>query len=293
MSKKKEAEVTDIVVAEPAAQMTVWGASTPTEVVSKMTAVADAMKDVLKNQGLTKRIGDKDYVLVEGWTLVGSMTGIFPVTVWTRELPYPDEMNTMPGRQWGYEARVEARWKGEVVGAAEAMCTRGEKMWAGRDDYALRSMAQTRATSKALRQPLGMVATLAGYQATPAEEMPANGDFEKKAEKTESSVWKGNANVSRETSVKAQAPLSTDPVIRKDLERKAMDWFVKYISDKRSDFNEFTGGCAAVELDWLEEIGLYRQGAAQDGIVATFMRKVEERKAEPIEHVEAVPVDVP
>jgi hypothetical protein len=33
-------------------------------------------------------------------------------------------------------------------------------------------MAQTRATSKALRQPLGFVVTLAGFNATPAEEMP-------------------------------------------------------------------------------------------------------------------------
>ena len=48
---------------------------------------------------------------------------------------------------------------------------RSEKSWAGRDDFALRSMAQTRATSKALRMPLGFVVTLAGYLATPAEEM--------------------------------------------------------------------------------------------------------------------------
>ena len=33
-------------------------------------------------------------------------------------------------------------------------------------------MAQTRATSKALRQPLGFVITLAGFDPTPAEEMP-------------------------------------------------------------------------------------------------------------------------
>jgi hypothetical protein len=37
-------------------------------------------------------------------------------------------------------------------------------------------MAQTRATSKALRQPLGFVMTLAGYSATPAEEMPRDGN---------------------------------------------------------------------------------------------------------------------
>jgi hypothetical protein len=64
---------------------------------------------------------------------------------------------------------------GQVVGAAEAECLRSERTWKGRDDYALRSMAQTRAVSKALRGPLGFVVTLAGYEATPAEEMPAEG----------------------------------------------------------------------------------------------------------------------
>ena len=52
------------------------------------------------------------------------------------------------------------------------MSTSGEENWQDRDDYALRSMAQTRATSKALRQPLGFVITLAGFDPTPAEEMP-------------------------------------------------------------------------------------------------------------------------
>jgi hypothetical protein len=73
----------------------------------------------------------------------------------------------------GWEARVEARTRaGEIVGAAEAECLRSENTWANRDDYALRSMAQTRATSKALRQPLGFVMQLAGFNPTPAEEMP-------------------------------------------------------------------------------------------------------------------------
>ena len=52
------------------------------------------------------------------------------------------------------------------------MCSRGERTWAKRDDYALRSMAQTRAISKAMRGPLGFVMTLAGFEATPLEEMP-------------------------------------------------------------------------------------------------------------------------
>jgi len=77
------------------------------------------------------------------------------------------------GDQIGWEARVEARTRdGALVGAAESECLRAESKWADRDDYALRSMAQTRATSKALRQPLGFVVALAGYAVTPAEEMP-------------------------------------------------------------------------------------------------------------------------
>jgi hypothetical protein len=75
--------------------------------------------------------------------------------------------------QVGWEARVEARTRGgEVVGAAEAECLTDERTWKGRDDYARRSMAQTRAVSKALRLPLGFVMQLAGFNPTPADEMP-------------------------------------------------------------------------------------------------------------------------
>ena len=74
----------------------------------------------------------------------------------------------------GWEARAEARTTdGRVVGAAEAMCTRDERTWKNRDEFAIRSMAQTRAMSKALRGPLGFVITLAGRASTPAEEMPS------------------------------------------------------------------------------------------------------------------------
>src|SRR5262249_12674617 len=73
----------------------------------------------------------------------------------------------------GWEARVEARTlDGRVVGAAESMCSRSESTWARRDEYALRSMAQTRAISRALRAPLGQIVTLAGYEPAGAEEIP-------------------------------------------------------------------------------------------------------------------------
>jgi hypothetical protein len=73
----------------------------------------------------------------------------------------------------GYIARVEARTRaGDLVGAAEAECSRAESTWARRDAYALRSMAQTRAIGRALRAPLGQIVVLAGYEPAGAEEMP-------------------------------------------------------------------------------------------------------------------------
>lgn len=142
-------------------QINLFRSDDPNEVVRKATETATVLADVLRKQKLTSRIGDREHVRVEGWTLLGTMLGVFPVCTWTKKLDN------------GWEARVEARTlSGAVVGAAEAECLTSERTWSKRDDYALRSMAQTRATSKALRQPLGFVVTLAGFDPTPAEEMP-------------------------------------------------------------------------------------------------------------------------
>ena len=143
--------------------LTLFGTDDPAEVVIRATKIADALADVIRKQGLASRIGDREYVRVEGWTFLGTMLGVFPVTAWTRRIE---------GQDGGWEARVEAVTKdGITIGAAEAECLRTERTWAKRDDYALRSMAATRATSKALRMPLGFVMTLAGFEATPADEM--------------------------------------------------------------------------------------------------------------------------
>ena len=175
----------ELEVYEAPAPATLFGTDDPSEVIAKATAAAQPLAEVVVKQELYKQIGTNKHVLVEGWCLLGSMLGVFPVTVWTK--PIMDSAGTTQG----FEARVEARTKhGEVVGAAEAQCTRDETLWGWnpvnkwgkpldrREDFALRSMAQTRATSKALRQPLGFVMTLAGFSATPEEEMPRNAEPE-------------------------------------------------------------------------------------------------------------------
>lgn len=139
-----------------------FGTSDPVAVIEKAAIVASALREVIRKQGLISKISGKEYPRCEAWTLLGTMIGVYPVLEWCRPLENGN----------GFEARVQARMRdGSVVGAAEAECTREEKNWANRDSFALRSMAQTRATAKALRMPLGFVMTLSGFEATPAEEM--------------------------------------------------------------------------------------------------------------------------
>lgn len=164
---------------------TLFRTDDPVEVIERATRAANALRDVIVRKKLFKVIGDKAHVLVEGWTTLGSMLGVTPVKDWVRPLPWPeDEFLTdalrnarKKGLVFGYEASYSAQTlDGRRIGSAESVCKRTESKWANRDDYALESMAQTRATSRALRGPLGFVMQLAGYSATPAEEMGAEPD---------------------------------------------------------------------------------------------------------------------
>lgn len=165
----EEIEGTATEVGEPGQELalaaqtpaTLFRTDDPVQVLARATEVADALKDVLAHQGMIQRIQGRDHVRVEGWTTLGAMLGVTPVCVWTRPVDK------------GWEARVEARTlDGRIIGAAEAECLRAESTWKSRADYTIRSMAQTRATSKALGSVLRFVVTLAGYSGTPAEEMP-------------------------------------------------------------------------------------------------------------------------
>ena len=148
----------------------------PAEKMRQMQETAAVLLAPVK-QRHTVTISGREHVRVEGWTMLGALLGVHPFTVWSQPIHYTSGEQGM-GEYLGWEARVEARTRsGEVVGSAEAMCLRSERNWSDRDEFALRSMAQTRATSKALRQPLGFVITLAGFDPTPAEEMVGESPF--------------------------------------------------------------------------------------------------------------------
>lgn len=151
---------TQALAIRPTHEIGLFRTDDPEQIIGKARNVAQALKDVIVKQGLVSRIQGKEYPRCEAWTLLGTMLGVFPVLVWSKPV------------EGGWEARVEARTKdGSIIGAAEAQCLRAERNWKDRDDFALRSMAQTRATAKCLRMPLGFVMSLSGFEPTPAEEM--------------------------------------------------------------------------------------------------------------------------
>lgn len=137
-------------------------------VIEQAGAVAVELANIIKSRELYSTISGRQYVRVEGWTTLGAMLGVLPKEKAVSRL-----------EDGGYIAEVELIRvsDGMVIGGASAICgmdevdSKGKPTWASRPEYARRSMAITRATGKAYRLGFSWIMTLAGYEATPAEEM--------------------------------------------------------------------------------------------------------------------------
>jgi hypothetical protein len=137
----------------------------PDVVLAEARRAAVALADVVSNKKKPVVFNGEQYLEFEDWQTVGRFYGLTARVVDTKPLE-------MAGAT-GFEARAEALViaTGQVVSGAEAMCMNDEPNWAKKPLFQLRSMAQTRACAKALRNVLAWVVVLAGYKATPAEEM--------------------------------------------------------------------------------------------------------------------------
>lgn len=156
---------------------------------------ANDLKDIIVKNQLYTNIRGKNYVNVEGWQIAGAFTGTLPIVEKVEDL---SEM--CADGKYKYRAEVTLRdQNGAVVGSGTAICTNTERGKENFDEYAVASMAQTRAVGKAFRMKIGWLLKIAGYETTPAEEMDAiqeadvvkNKTTKKKASKIEfSEVWK-------------------------------------------------------------------------------------------------------
>jgi hypothetical protein len=150
----------------------------PKEMVAAATEIANVLKDVIDKQKLFVSLNGNQHVKAEGWSVLGTMLSILPKE--EKVIRHED------GSFEAYVCLINNR-NGHVVGGGSGFVGMDEPNWKKKPDYARRSMAITRATSKAYKTCFSWIIALAGYNATPAEEM----DFlttEKQAPKEETKV---------------------------------------------------------------------------------------------------------
>jgi hypothetical protein len=183
-------ELAEIVDAVPAEHSLLFPAPTPEAMMSLAGQTAWTIKQAIIAQGLSMTIGNSEHVLNTGWQMAANTqrvvterdegvteldwpTAILDQIVDNDGTPeHPLRRAYRAGQAFGYRASFVAKRDGQIVGWGEARCDRTERNWRTSENNAIASMAQTRAQSKALRQPLAWVIGLAGYSPTPAEEMP-------------------------------------------------------------------------------------------------------------------------
>lgn len=174
-------ETTEMVVSESETQLAdyeILNPDLPMSVkVGVATNVANCLSDLIKSQGLVKKgLNKKDpeaeYVLVEGWEVLGTMLGIVPIT----EIVEP--ICNDKGKVRGYKARAylyrnPIMENGKIIGGTLIATTEASATVEGfqKDTASMMSMAQTRALGKAYRMALSWIMKMAGYEGTPAEEM--------------------------------------------------------------------------------------------------------------------------
>ena len=134
----------------------------PKEMIATATEIANLAGDIITKQKLFVNIGTNKYVKAEGWAIVGSLAGIL-----SRERQV---LNDGKGNYCAIVDLINVK-TGMVVGSGSSICGMDEPMWAKRPNFARRSMAITRATSKAYKGSYSWIISLAGYSSTPAEEM--------------------------------------------------------------------------------------------------------------------------
>ena len=144
--------------------------ATPEGMVALAARMATALADIVEKKQLYTVISGKKYPAVEAWMTIGRMDNVA-----AREIPggvHPLDIG-------GFEAEVELirLSDGMQVGYGSAYCgtpgdVSGRNDWTKRAMHHQRSMAVTRATSRAFRQRYSWIMALAGYEPTPADEMP-------------------------------------------------------------------------------------------------------------------------
>lgn len=141
----------------------------PDVVLAEATKAAKALHDVIEAKPRKVVFNGKTYLQFEDWQTLGRFYGVTAVGRATKYVEFGEGDYAVRG----FEATADALLvgTGQVISSAEALCLDDEANWGRKPLFQLKSMAQTRAAAKALRNVLAWIVVLAGYAPTPAEEM--------------------------------------------------------------------------------------------------------------------------
>jgi hypothetical protein len=137
---------------------------------SQMATMAKILQKHIAVQGLSTNIMGKQYTNVEGWQFAGGLMGYLPRVVKVENISVGNE------KKWRADVELIRIKDDKVMGTGSAICSNLENKKKTFDEYAIMSMAQTRAIGKAYRNLIGWVMKMAGYEATPSEEIIKMGE---------------------------------------------------------------------------------------------------------------------
>ena len=243
-------------------------AETSRNIVVLASTIATELAEIINKQSLYTNIRGRKHVHVEGWTTMGAMLGITP-----------KERYVKIDENGDYEAYVDLirNSDGQIVGGASSIVGSDESTWQDRDRYARRSMSVTRATGKAFRLGYSWIMKLAGYEPTPFEEMPVDGNFSEVSRPTAQSNKGGGSSPKHEFGPRPYSPDTLKEVleykaggeyanyeaseIQRNLLGMLLSEFYQGDTDKRhtvqlwllgsASTKEIPGGMVKTALDWL------------------------------------------
>ena len=153
------------------------------------TDAASLCKEIVVSTA--KKLGDRNYVCVEGWQAIAIAHGctasardVEKVEGGVRAIGEVRRMSdgAVIAEAEGFVGEDEPTWYGGTMRSWKWGQQKGEKIWFDKEmpkraDYAIRAMAQTRAISRACRSAFAHVVVMmnAGLSTTPAEEVPHGG----------------------------------------------------------------------------------------------------------------------
>lgn len=131
--------------------------------LNDLQVFSSEVKKFIHENKLWTNVQGKPYVNVEGWQFMGGMMGITASVTGLEDLSTDKEIK--------YRASVELRRGDTLVSSGVAIASNKESGKSNFAEFAVASMAQTRAIGKAYRIYLGWIMKMAGFESTPLEEM--------------------------------------------------------------------------------------------------------------------------